>query len=307
MKRKPTHLITFLLSLSVLSSLSPVLAQQTPPQSSITQTEASREFNRTVTLFNILLGVLVLLLVIAIATLFATRRKVIKQLAEVIKTNLHDLEALEAKLAEANKLVESTIVSAQDTADELNIETEDLHQEIATQKEQLSKHQAELTHSKQQLLTNLETQINRAKHTLEQSETVFAERLHELQNDAQKQHFLTLKDLTQLKSELPQELTVLQHQKDEVVASLKQSESKFIKALNQLQVKAEERQQLIIQNLEKLGADFPTRLETDLQAQKDEISQNIQQLEAEFTDKLKKLQIEIGMEKLGILTLTETH
>ena len=69
MKRKPTHLITFLLSLSVLSSLSPVLSQQTPPQSSITQTEASREFNRTVTLFNILLGVLVLLLVIAIATL----------------------------------------------------------------------------------------------------------------------------------------------------------------------------------------------------------------------------------------------
>ena len=92
MQRKPTHLITFLLSLSVLSSLSPVLAQQTPPQSSITQTEVSR-FNRTVTLFNILLGVLVLMLVIAITTLFATRRKVVKQLAEVIKTNLHDLEA----------------------------------------------------------------------------------------------------------------------------------------------------------------------------------------------------------------------
>ena len=285
----PRNSITFLLSLSLLSGFSPVVAQQNPPQNSVIQSQQTREFNRTVTLFNILLGVLVLLLVIAIATLFATRRKVIKQLAEVVKTNFHELDALEKKLAEANKLVESTIVSVQDTADELNIDADELHQEITAQKEHLSKHLAELTRSKQQLLTNLETQINRAKHTLEESETNFAELLQELQNDAQKQHFLILKDLTQLKAELPQELTILQQRKDEVVESLKQSESKFIKALNQLQVKTEERQQSIIQNLEKIGADFPTQLETDLQGKKDEILQNIQQLEAEFAEKLKKL------------------
>ncbi len=235
MKRKPTHLIsrssiTFLLSLSLLSALSPVLAQN-PPQNSVVQAQANRDFNRTVTLFNILLGVLGLLLVIAIATLFVIRRRVVKQLAEVVKTNLYELKELEKKLAEASIAVENTIVSAQDTADELNSDADDLHQEIATQKEQLSKHQAELVRSKEQLLANLEAQINRAKYTLEQSETSFAERLQELQNEAQKQHFLILKDLTQLKAELPQELTKLQQQKDEVVASLQQSESKFIKAL----------------------------------------------------------------------------
>ncbi len=140
-------LSTFLLSVGSANALSPqsqvpaspptaILAQarqelQQQREQQQFQAEANRILSRTMTLFNILLAILVLLLATAIIALFLLRQAVIREVSGIVTARLKDLGELELRIADANQSVQKILQASEDTVDELDREAADLQQEIA--------------------------------------------------------------------------------------------------------------------------------------------------------------------------------
>ena len=122
------------------------------------QAEANRIFNRTMSLFNILLATLALLLAAAIVALILLRRSVIREVAEIVRANLKELGELEVKLNTANQKVDNILKEAEDIVDDINDEAGNLQQEINVKRQGLSELQSELSQSTQQVLADLDSQ-----------------------------------------------------------------------------------------------------------------------------------------------------
>ncbi|NEQ22241.1 MAG: hypothetical protein F6K28_24215, partial [Microcoleus sp. SIO2G3] len=207
------------------------------------QVEASRAFTRTTTLFNIMLATLALLLAGSLVALFLLRRAVIREVAELVRTHLNEVGDLEGKIKSANQQAQTLLQETEEIGDEINTEAQNFQQELGSKREHLSQLLSEVSQSKKQALTELEAQIQEAKQALEKLESEFTARITELHLDAQQQKSLIFQNLEQLSAGFTPELSAIQEdvqaRKKTVLQNLELSENEFAAALSALHLEAQ--------------------------------------------------------------------
>ncbi|HLO50631.1 MAG TPA: molybdenum ABC transporter substrate-binding protein, partial [Kamptonema sp.] len=159
-----------------------------------TQAENVRSFSRTTTLFNVVLVAMAVLLATAIAALLLLRRAVMREIADMARSQLNELKGLDLKIAEANQTVQKLLEKAQDIAEDLEQEQLNFQEEIDVKKEKTSNLFSEV-------LGDVREQTNASLLNLKKSETEFAARLVEIESNIQKQGGLILENLEKLSLE----------------------------------------------------------------------------------------------------------
>src|SRR5579883_64158 len=138
----------------------PVVAPlQTMASSGQPQAAVDQSLTRMTTLFNILLGILIVLLGATIGSLWLLRHAVIQEIATRAKEQLEGLQELESQIAKTRENAKAILDEMEAIADDAADDADQFQQDIAKERDTLSRLVAELAQSKTQMIAELEAQL----------------------------------------------------------------------------------------------------------------------------------------------------
>lgn len=162
------------------------------------QAEAQRTFKQTMTLFNLLLGLLGILLAATLVGLWLLRRSVVREVTVIVKNHLNELGDLEGKIAVANQQMQAVIRETDKIAQDLNAEADDFQDELGTNRDQIGEWLTELSQVRQGALQNFQQETQEVTQEINRLEIEFSKQLADLQNRASNQQDLILQNLDKL-------------------------------------------------------------------------------------------------------------
>ncbi|MGB5900829.1 MAG: hypothetical protein WBG66_21745, partial [Geitlerinemataceae cyanobacterium] len=145
-------------------------------EAQIIREQVQAEVAQTKAVFNVLLGVLGLLLASALVGLWLLRRSVVREVTILVKDHLNELTDLEEKINTADREVRKLLQGSKTLATQFERETETFLREIDRQREAVSGLVADLSHSQQNSLADFQTQAHKARQALVRSQDEFAAR-----------------------------------------------------------------------------------------------------------------------------------
>ncbi|HEY9893930.1 MAG TPA: hypothetical protein V6D34_00730, partial [Candidatus Sericytochromatia bacterium] len=230
-----------------LGQAMPLAQLQTDTPSAPSQSSSDRSVARITTLFNVLLGILIVLLAATIAALWLLRRAVIQEIATRATEQLEGLQELESQIAKTRENAKTILEEVETIADDVAEEAELFQQDVAKERDTLSSLIVDLAQSKTKTLADLATQLVTSKQALEDVGITLAEQLTSSQS-------------------------VIEQQQSTALEQLAASEQEFAAHLAKLQAAAVAQQTLMIGHLEQLKTDVKPHLDavqSDVQQQKE--------------------------------------
>jgi hypothetical protein len=167
------------------------------------QAENLRTYTRNTILFNVVLGALALLLAAAIAALLLLRRAVMREIADLARSQLNELKGLDKKITEANQTVQNVLEKAEDMVEELEQEQVNFQEDLGIKKSKIFNLLSELQ-------IDIKEQTKVEMEVLKKSEVEFVIWLDEIQKNLQKQRDVIAQDLEQVGSEFPHQVLAIQ-------------------------------------------------------------------------------------------------
>jgi hypothetical protein len=263
------------------------------------QAEANRIFSRTMLLFNLMLGLLAILLGGAIVALWILRRSVIHEVTGIVESHLNELGDLEHRVSTGNRKLEAVLQNTEDLTVELHQEADRFEQDLNHKRDRFETLESELVQSKKQTVAGfqqIQSEVIQAKKQAVDNFNQFKSELGEskqqtLEDFAKNQAELveskqqTVDNFEKTQAELveskKQALVELEKQLKEAQDSKQKLEEQFAKRLSELQQAAQQQQAEILQGLQQAGkeltADF-SQLKAEVKGNKDSTLKNVKSL-----------------------------